>query len=127
MAVTPPLAPPPATPKPAAVTSSAIDVLVAEVSQLKTRLIQMEGSKAEIERRAAMAEKAFQEAVGQRAVEEINTRHRIAELEARAIELEAQTNALRGLLAECKADAQSELQAATQRVTALQHRVSRLG
>ncbi len=116
MAVTPE----PVAPKPAAMTSSAIDTLVAEVSQLKTRLMQMEGHKAEIERRAAMAEKAFQEAVGQRAVEEINTRRRISELEA-------QTNALRALLAECKADAQSELQAATQRAAALQQRLNRLG
>ena len=116
MAVTPP---PPA-PKPAAVTSSAIDALMAEVSQLKTRLVQMEGHKAEIEHRAAVAEKACKEAIGQRTAEEINTRRRIAEMEAQA-------NALHALVAECKAEAQTELQAATQRVAALQQRLSRLG
>jgi hypothetical protein len=124
MAVTPA---PAAAPKPAAVTSSAIDVLVSEVSQLKTRLIQMETQKAEVERRAALAEKAFQEAAGQHAVEGINTRRRIAELEAQIAELESQVKPLRALLAECKADAQTDLQAATQRTAVLQQRVSRLG
>jgi len=125
--------PVPVMPRPAAATAS-LDALVMEVSQLKTRLMQMDGHKSELERRAAAAEKAFQDAEAQRVLAEVNARRRMGELEtqvagleAHAAELQAQADALRALLAECKGDVQSELQAATQRVSALQQRLGRLG
>jgi len=111
---------PVAPPKPASVTSSTVDALVAEVAQVKTRLIQLDGQKNEALRRAEAAEKAFQEQAGHRAIDEMNARRRLAELESQA-------QAQRALLAELKAATEAELQAATQQVAALQQRLHRLG
>lgn len=107
-------------PKQSSITSSTVDALVAEVAQLKTRLLQIDGQKNDAIRRADAAEKAFQEQAGHKAIDEMNARRRLADLET-------QVQAQRALLAELKAEAQAELQAATQRVAALQNRVSRMG
>lgn len=98
----------------------ALDALVQEVALLKTQLIELEGRKDDAVRRAEMAEKAFQELAGQRAMDEMNTRRKLAEGEA-------QSAALRALVSEIKADTQAELQAAMQRVAVLQQRLQRLG
>lgn len=109
----------PQAPQKPLVQTAAMDALVREIAHCKTQLIQIQEHKADAERRAVAAEKAFQELAGQRALDEVNTRRRMAELEA-------QVSALRAALADLKADTLSELQAASQRVALLQQRLSRM-
>lgn len=109
----------PQAPQKPLVQTAAMDALVREIAHCKTQLIQVQEHKADAERRAVAAEKAFQELAGQRALDEVNTRRRMAELEA-------QVSALRAALADLKADTLSELQAASQRVAVLQQRLSRM-
>ncbi len=105
---------------PTSLASPVVDSLVQEVALAKTQLIQIKQQRDDAERRAALAEKAFHDVTAQRLAEAAAAGRRLSELES-------QVSAMRAQIAELKTDMQSELDAATKRVSLLQQRLDRMG